>query len=422
MKHSYGTLLYRQWEEELEVLLVHPSGGYNRGKPWGIPKGLADAGESPEDAARRETARVDELGRRTEYRYDALGRRVAKTVEEDMTSRTTVFAHSDERIVAQYSSGTAASSPGKEYVYGRYVDELITLIDRTDLGAVSAGSDELLYAHQSHQFHVIALTDNSGNVFERYAYTPYGELTILNPGATGTRQTSDIGNTVTYTGRWQDPETGVYHFQARMLHPRLGRFISRDTLRYIDGTSLYRAYFAMNSTDPTGEQIIRGDINHVTSRYTSCPDNCGQCQEPQGCNFKITVNISTNRRTRPFTTTLRVSLAHRGWGGCVSDMNRAPGSSICFFRTRPPSVVGGCCLRPENYNDAGELLWETITPLECRQMIAQNTTNRDITITGGIRRIKWDIGLEVGCECGRDPGPGDYTTMTTTGEWRIGDP
>jgi len=37
------------------VLLVHASGAYNRKAPWGIPKGLPDAGESHEDAARRET-------------------------------------------------------------------------------------------------------------------------------------------------------------------------------------------------------------------------------------------------------------------------------------------------------------------------------------------------------------------------------
>jgi predicted NUDIX family NTP pyrophosphohydrolase len=55
MIESAGTLLYRQGENGLEVLLVHPSGNYNRGKPWSIPKGLPDEGESLEAAARRET-------------------------------------------------------------------------------------------------------------------------------------------------------------------------------------------------------------------------------------------------------------------------------------------------------------------------------------------------------------------------------
>ncbi len=42
------------------MLLVHPSGPYNRRAPWSIPKGLPDAGEDLEHAARRET--LEETG------------------------------------------------------------------------------------------------------------------------------------------------------------------------------------------------------------------------------------------------------------------------------------------------------------------------------------------------------------------------
>jgi predicted NUDIX family NTP pyrophosphohydrolase len=60
MKHSAGTLLYRRRDGLVEVLLVHPSGNYNRHKPWSIPKGLPDPGEELESAARRET--IEETG------------------------------------------------------------------------------------------------------------------------------------------------------------------------------------------------------------------------------------------------------------------------------------------------------------------------------------------------------------------------
>jgi predicted NUDIX family NTP pyrophosphohydrolase len=55
IKESSGTLLYRYYDDRLEVLLVHPSGNYNRGKPWSIPKGNPEPGELLEAAARRET-------------------------------------------------------------------------------------------------------------------------------------------------------------------------------------------------------------------------------------------------------------------------------------------------------------------------------------------------------------------------------
>jgi predicted NUDIX family NTP pyrophosphohydrolase len=55
MKESAGTLLYRRGEQGLEVLLVHPSGNYNRKAPWSIPKGLVEDGSDAEENARRET-------------------------------------------------------------------------------------------------------------------------------------------------------------------------------------------------------------------------------------------------------------------------------------------------------------------------------------------------------------------------------
>jgi len=61
MKESAGTLLYRHGPGgTIEVLLVHASGNYNRKALWGIPKGLVDTGEVPEQTARRET--IEETG------------------------------------------------------------------------------------------------------------------------------------------------------------------------------------------------------------------------------------------------------------------------------------------------------------------------------------------------------------------------
>jgi predicted NUDIX family NTP pyrophosphohydrolase len=78
---SAGTLLYRRQGKVVEVLLVHPSGNYNRGKPWSIPKGLPDEGESLEAAARRETLEetgvtAGELVPLGEVRYAKSGKRI----------------------------------------------------------------------------------------------------------------------------------------------------------------------------------------------------------------------------------------------------------------------------------------------------------------------------------------------------------
>ncbi len=57
---SAGVLLYRRSDSGLEVLLVHPSGWYNKKAPWSLPKGWPEHGESLEQAAVRET--LEEAG------------------------------------------------------------------------------------------------------------------------------------------------------------------------------------------------------------------------------------------------------------------------------------------------------------------------------------------------------------------------
>jgi predicted NUDIX family NTP pyrophosphohydrolase len=60
MRQSAGTLLYREGPQGLEVLLVHPSGAYNRRAPWSIPKGEPGEDADLEATARRET--LEETG------------------------------------------------------------------------------------------------------------------------------------------------------------------------------------------------------------------------------------------------------------------------------------------------------------------------------------------------------------------------
>ena len=50
--------------------------------------------------------------------------------------------------------------------------------------------------------------------------------------------------------------------RARIYSAQLGRFISRDPLGFVDGMSLYRAYFVPNYVDPTGRS------------YQECVDSC----------------------------------------------------------------------------------------------------------------------------------------------------
>ncbi|MFN7575910.1 MAG: RHS repeat domain-containing protein, partial [Planctomycetota bacterium] len=108
-----------------------------------------------------------------------------------------------------------------------------------------------LYYHRNQQYSIVGLSDAAGTLVERYAYTAYGELTILAPDRT-VRTASSFQNRYTYTGREWDPALRLYHFRARWLEPKAGRFIGRDPLGYVDGMGLYGAYLGLSEVDPTG--------------------------------------------------------------------------------------------------------------------------------------------------------------------------
>ena len=85
--------------------------------------------------------------------------------------------------------------------------------------------------HRNQQYSITAMTTSTGAVAERYAYTAYGQPTILN--ASGTVLTSSaVGNRYTYTGREWDETLGLHHFRARWMSPLAGRFIGRDPIGY----------------------------------------------------------------------------------------------------------------------------------------------------------------------------------------------
>ncbi len=108
---------------------------------------------------------------------------------------------------------------------------------------------------QDANFNVTAVTDDTGAVVERYAYTPYGEVTVLDDDFSADSDgKSDISNEHLYTGRRRDPETGLQLNRNRFYAAGLGRWVNRDPIGYRGGPNLYEYVNGMplDGLDPSG--------------------------------------------------------------------------------------------------------------------------------------------------------------------------
>ena len=192
-------------------------------------------------------------------------------------------------------------------------------------GLYSGCSDprsKLAQGTTNHLYSVSAVTNQSGQVVERYSYNAYGVRTVKNP-ANVVIAKSVVNSDRGFTSYKLDAETALYAARARMYSGRLGRFVSRDPFRiymkikraesniiiqrrpsisislggldldvpaeyeilsqsdiahprsgdgYLDGMSLYGAFFSPLKTDPSGMCTLElcqrpvdvpGGIGHV---------------------------------------------------------------------------------------------------------------------------------------------------------------
>ncbi len=93
-------------------------------------------------------------------------------------------------------------------------------------------------------FQFTHITDEEGNILNRYEYDAFGNFTL---------KEETIENRFAFTGEQYDPVSQLYYLRARFYSPAIARFIQEDTY-YGDGLNLY-AYCHNNPVgyvDPSG--------------------------------------------------------------------------------------------------------------------------------------------------------------------------
>jgi len=146
--------------------------------------------------------------------------------------------HIVEKAASNSTTGVEAHT--KSFIFGESIDELLLYIN------VSPNPDEQFFAHSDHLGSILALVDDSGAIQESYRYTEFGETFTVDDSfsklAMGTN--SPVGNPHAYTGCRQSTMLGNgdgdwYDYRMRHYRPGLGRFVQRDPMEYIDGSSRY---------------------------------------------------------------------------------------------------------------------------------------------------------------------------------------
>ncbi len=174
------------------------------------------------------------------YTYNYAGIRTGKTVNGVLTK----YYYADEDLLGE-DNGTRKIT----YIHG--VD---------GISAFKKGN-EVYYYLKNQLGDVYAITDASGNIVAKYEYDAFGNHKVLNPDGTENTNASFIGNInpIRYRSYYYDVETGLYYLQSRYYDPETGRFITADSIEYLDlenvnGLNLY-SYCGNNPVmyvDPSG--------------------------------------------------------------------------------------------------------------------------------------------------------------------------
>ena len=164
------------------------------------------------------------------YAYDGLSRRTTRT-----TGGVTLHSYYSDAWRPLEERQDSQVTAAKQYYWGaRHRDDLV----RRDRATVSGGSlDETRYVLMDY-FSPAAITDGSGNVTERYAFSAFGVRRIMAPDFSP-RASSECAWDFAFQGQFLDTESGFYDYGYRYYSPALGRWLSKDPIEEEGGLNLY---------------------------------------------------------------------------------------------------------------------------------------------------------------------------------------
>ncbi len=142
------------------------------------------------------------------YKYDGLGRRVEKDVIAG-TTMVTRYVYDNEDILLELNGANAIVA---RYTHGPGIDEPL----------IMEKNSQSFYYHADGLGSITELTNQSGTIAQRYAYSSFGKIE--------SQLDANFVQPYTFTSREFDTEAGLYYYRARYYDSRTGRFLQEDPL------------------------------------------------------------------------------------------------------------------------------------------------------------------------------------------------
>ncbi len=176
------------------------------------------------------------------YGYDGDGVRESKTV----SGATTQFLYdgSGGNLLQEKAGSSAATN----YLYGP-----------GNLPVEQINGSTVYFYHHDQLGSTRALSSSTGAKKVTYKFDPYGSVvtctntTVTVGGVNQCTGTSNIPNTLMYSGQYRDDESGFYYLRARYYDPATGNFLTVDPALPLTRSPYgYAAGDPLSNTDPTG--------------------------------------------------------------------------------------------------------------------------------------------------------------------------
>jgi RHS repeat-associated protein len=202
------------------------------------------------------------------FKYDPFGKRIQKSG----SNGTSNYIYDESTLLDELD---AAGNSQTKYTQNLPLDE--------PLAEFRIGT--AYYYHADGLNSVTSLTNSAGAQADGYTYTAFGGVSA---------STGSISNSLQYTGREYDSESGQYFYRARYYDPIVGRFLSEDPndkAGQDDDPNLYKYVEnnAVNWVDPLGLYTLKPGGKHPPLPASGLIDALLKCIEARtGLNLLVT--------------------------------------------------------------------------------------------------------------------------------------